>query len=129
MAKQTDNINALKYQTVKDRIKASQELFLKAYKEKACNITMACNTININRTTFYDWLKAYPDFEKACKDIEFGLIEMAESQMLKNIALGKEVSLIFFLCNKAKDRWQNVQRIDHQLPENTKIKYEITHVK
>jgi len=129
MVKKAYKANVLKKQTVHDRIKANQERFLTVYKAKACNITASCEAININRLAYYEWREKYPSFDSRCKECEAGLIDYAETQMLKNIEAGKEVSLIFFLCNKAKDKWQNVSKVTHDVPEGTRIKYEIVHVK
>jgi len=124
-----NNINTLKTDTVKDRIKRNQALFVQEYKNKACNISATCQAVGINRLTFYDWKSKYPEFESQIIELEQGLIDLAETQMLRNIREGKETSLIFFLCNKARDKWQNVQRIEHRLPENTKMTYIIKHAK
>lgn len=97
---------------VQDDIKRRQELFLQIYESKACNISLACKAVNISRPTFYDWCSKYPEFAKRCDEIENGLIDMAESQLYINIRNGKEVSLIFFLCNRRPERWKNVQRIE-----------------
>jgi len=122
-------VHALKKQTVNDRVKASQEAFLTVYKAKACNVTASCEAIKIDRKTYYNWREEYLNFDSRCRECEAGLIDYAETQMLKNIEAGKEVSLIFFLCNKAKDKWQNVSKVTHDVPEGTRIKYEIVHVK
>ena len=89
-----------------------KSLFLSVFKSKACNVTQACEAAKITRTTFYDWKKADPAFTQACDDIEYSLIDFAESNLLKNIQAGKEGAVIFFLCNRAPDRWRNVQRVE-----------------
>jgi transposase-like protein len=125
----TNKTNTLKVDTVKDRIKRQQALFVQEYKLKACNISATCQAIGINRLTFYDWKSKYPEFEIQITELEQGMIDLAETQLFKNIRDGKETSLIFFLCNKARDKWQNVQRIEHKLPTNTKMTYIIKHAK
>lgn len=79
--------------------------FLKLYKQKLCNITATCEANNnMSRSTYHEWLKNDEDFAQECKNIEESLIDFAESQLMKNIKDGKEVSLIFFLKCKGKKR-------------------------
>lgn len=105
------------------------EEFLVAYERSACNVSVACKAIDIERCTFYDWKKKYPKFRKAVEDIEQGIIDMAESQLAINIRNGKETSLFFFLCNRAKARWKNIQQIQHTGSDGEAIKFVIEDLK
>ena len=103
-----------KSDTIKKRTREKQKLFLQLFEHKAANISMTCESIGISRDTYYEWRKKYPKFDQGCKEIEEGLIDFAESQIIINIKNGKETSLIFFLCNKAKHRgWENLNKIQH----------------
>jgi len=59
--------------------------------------------------------------------VEASLIDLAESQLLVNIKKGNIVALIFFLCNRAGDRWQNVNRGEQNggLSGNIKVVVEV----
>ena len=126
---ETSGTTSLKVDTVKERIKRQQALFIQVYKRKACNVSATCEAIGVERHIFSTWKLKYPEFKNACDEIELSLIDIAETQLLKNIKEGKEASLIFYLCNKAPDKWQNVKRIEHRLPGNTKMTYIIKHAK
>lgn len=80
--------------------------FLKAYRQKACNITAACDAVGISRDTFYRWKKG-KRFAQQLKLIEESLIDMAETQLLKNIREGNQRAVEFFLKNRAPDRWKD----------------------
>lgn len=99
-------INALPYSPDK------KEFYMAVYKSKAANASATSEALNISRRTWAEWRKKYPDFNEACEDVEAGLIDFAESQLLKNIKDGKETSLIFFLKNKAPDRWFDRKEFD-----------------
>jgi len=86
-----------------------QELMLEALSNTFFNITEASKQIGMNRKTHYDWLNDSNDYKKACEDIENSFINIAESQLKKNINEGKETSLIFFL--KCKGNYRETQEI------------------
>jgi len=113
--------------TVFARISKNQDLFIEAYKRKACNISLSCEAIKINRLAYYEWRRKYKDFDNRCREVEASLIDLAESQLLVNIKKGNIVALIFFLCNRAGDRWQNVNRGEQNggLSGNIKVVVEV----
>lgn len=78
--------------------------FLKLYSNNLCNVKDTCKELNINRGTYYLWIKNDPLFKEQCDMIQEGLIDLAESQLMTNIKNGKEQSLLFFLRCKGRDR-------------------------
>jgi len=78
-----------------------QKKMIEALEATFYNITEACKMVNISRETHYNWLDKYDEYKKACDDILASRINIAESQLHKNIMEGKETSLIFFLKCKA----------------------------
>lgn len=118
-----------KIDTLKKRSAKQQECFLLAYQAKLCNISEACQAINISRETYYNWLEKYPTFKKQCETIEESLIDIAESALMGNVRAGNTASIIFFLCNRKNDRWQNVQKIQHTGAGDAPLAFEIHHVK
>lgn len=89
-----------------------RDLFVEAYKLQACRISSACKCIKVSRGTFYNWMKDDPEFATKVKDARDELLDLAESQVYKNVLAGKETSLIFLLCNKRPEDWKNIQRVD-----------------
>lgn len=112
-----------KSDTIKKRIEEKQALFLQLFDRKAANISSTCEAIGISRETYYEWRKRYGKFDQACDDIEMSLIDFAESQLLQNIKAGKETSLIFYLCNRAPDRWKNIQKSEIEINKPIRIMY------
>ena len=102
-----------KTDTVEKRIAESKKNFLDAFENVAANISATCKAVGISRETYYDWCKNDEMFAKGCESIKKSLIDIAETQLMINVRKGKEASLFFFLCNRAPDRWKNIQRIEH----------------
>lgn len=84
-----------------------KQLFLDSYLSKACNKSETCKSVGIGRTTFYTWYNTDSVFKEAIDELEVSLVDLAETQLLKNIRAGKETSLIFFLTNRAPERWKH----------------------
>jgi len=91
----------------------NQALFLQAFRAKCANITQACEAAHIDRKTYYEWRKKYPDFDQKCDEVEASLVDIAESALLENIKKGKEASIFFFLCNRVPEKWQSIQKVEH----------------
>lgn len=111
-----------KSDTIKKRQKKQKELFLQEFKKKAGNISATCEAINISRETYYEWKRKDKDFAKRCDEIYQSLIDLAESQLIKNIIAGKETSLFFFLCNRAPEKWKNIQKVEQKFDTSTENK-------
>lgn len=110
--KKNNNSKTDKSDTIKKRIAAQQKQFLEIYyKAKATNIAATCRAVGINRSTYYEWRSKYPEFNEACHEAEEALIDFAESKLIENLQAGREASLFFFLCNRAPERWKNIQHV------------------
>jgi len=68
------------------------------------NIAWVCAQMGIQRRSFKRWQQTDSEFDRACSEIWEGILDAAEVHLQKNISLGKEASLIFFLKTRAKDR-------------------------
>lgn len=70
------------------------------------NITQACKASGVGRRTFAHWRQHDPIFAEIIKSEEFEeqKKDFAEHVLMQNIQNKKEISTIFFLKTKAKDR-------------------------
>jgi hypothetical protein len=84
-----------------------KDIFINIYNEKACNISEACKAIDISRTTYYNWLSTDPVFKKEIQDAEASMIDYVEGQLLTAIKRGNITAMIFFLTNRASDKWKH----------------------
>ncbi len=97
-------------------------LFVQALEQNTGNITEACKAINVHRTTYYNWYKKFPQFAKQCDAVKEGLIDIAESQLHKNVADGNQKAIEFTLINLKKQIYSNRDL----LPVIGTLKVEIT---
>ncbi len=67
-------------------------------------IKPAAKALKVTRMSVYRWINEDPELKEAHEQIREGMIDFAESQLLKNISSGKETSLIFFLKTQGKSR-------------------------
>ena len=82
-----------------------KERLLKALAETQGLIYHACKKAgNISRSTYYRYMREDKEFAKAVKEIQEAQIDYVEGELIKNIARGKETSIIFYLKSKARDR-------------------------
>ena len=78
-------------------------------------VTTACKSVNIARSTFYEWLKDDPVFKKQVEDIGDITLDFAESKLHSQIQDGNTAATIFYLKTKGKKRgYIERQEIEHQ---------------
>jgi hypothetical protein len=78
-------------------------------------VTTACKSVNIARSTFYEWLKDDPEFKKAVDDIGDIALDFAESKLHTQISDSNTAATIFYLKTKGKKRgYIEKQEIEHQ---------------
>ena len=66
------------------------------YEKKAGNLASTASALNIDRTTLWKMRKENPILEERLKAIDEGLIDFAESKLLKAISEGNITGIIFF---------------------------------
>jgi len=87
-----------------NNMNTNKKEFLDAFRRNAGNISDACKTIGIGRTTYYLWMKNDKDFKAEVEAVEESLIDYAESMLMKQIREGNMTGIIFFLKTKGKER-------------------------
>ena len=80
--------------------------FIQSYKDSFGNITVATKNIGVTRQTYYDWIKADPEFKAAIDAIEPDelIVDFAENALMKKISKGDTTAIIFTLKTKGKKR-------------------------
>jgi hypothetical protein len=101
---------------------AKKKKFIEAYKLNMCNVTDSCKAINISRPAYYKWIKKDKDFQEAIDEAQEETMDWAESQLKRNIERGKEASLFFFMVNRGKGQWVNIQKVEHSPDAGTTAK-------
>ena len=87
-----------------ERTTKAKETFLSLFYKNFCNIYETCKSVNICRSTYYDWMEKDEEFKKSVSELQEGLIDMSESQLLKLIESKHPTAIIFHLKTKGKER-------------------------
>ena len=81
-----------------------KESMLQALEKSLGVVTVACNSADVPRSTYYKWMKEDEEFYKSVKEIENVALDFGESQLHKQIGEGSTSATIFFLKTKGKKR-------------------------
>lgn len=104
---------------VRKRLTKRQKDFVEAYRKQASNISRACEKVGINRSTYHRWYKTNATLKEAVDEINESMIDFAESMLYKNMKIGKETSIIFYLKTRGKSRgYVEKQEIDLSVSEH-----------
>lgn len=97
---------------------------LEALEKSLGIVTVACKTVGVGRTTYYEWYNTDNDFKDAVDDLQNVALDFAESQLHKQIAANSTAATIFYLKTKGKKRGyierQEITGVDG-LPNNFQI--------
>jgi hypothetical protein len=107
----------------KDAAKEQRKLrFLELFEGAGCNISHTCKALGITRQTYLNWMKDDASFATSVVDLKQGLIDFAESMLMKKIKEGDNTATIFFLKCQAKDRGY-IERLEHSGPNGSPISH------
>ena len=92
---------------------------LKALENSLGVVTVACKQADIQRSTYYKWLKEDVEFAKEVREIENIALDFAESQLHSQMKDGSTSATIFYLKTKGKKRgYVERQELDVSTGEN-----------
>ncbi len=101
-----------------------KEDFLQLLEKNLGVISPTCRQLNMERQTYYNWIKKDSEFAQKCKEIQEVAVDFVESKLFENIANGDTTSIIFFLKTKAKHRGYN-EKSTLNIEADKEIKIEI----
>lgn len=81
-----------------------KEVFLEAYVDAMCNVSLACNNCKISQSIVYLWRKEDPEFLKRMEDLLEVRIDFYENALDKQAQKGNIAAIAFFLKCRAKNR-------------------------
>ena len=81
-----------------------KQRFVEEFFNKAGNISELCKAVGIHRSTYYEWMNKDEKFNAKINAEREGLIDFAESKLIKLIDEKNVTAIIFFLKTRAKDR-------------------------
>ncbi len=77
---------------------------LAAMKKTLGNVSQSCKLVNIQRSTYYRWMKDDKKWGAKVVDVEEYTFDFVESQLMKQIQDGNTAMIIFFAKTKMKNR-------------------------
>lgn len=81
----------------------------------------SCDLSNISHATYYKWIATDSKFKTAIEKAKDSRIQIAEDSLLEQVKKGNPTSTIFFLCNRAPDRWRNILKNENEKAINFNI--------
>ena len=85
-------------------------LVLKAIAEGTTR-TAAMEAVGLHRSALSHTMKRDPEFAALVEAAEMPVHEAVESALLKSALSGNVTAQIFYLCNRAKERWTHVNQV------------------
>ena len=85
-------------------------LVLKAI-AKGTTRTAAMEAVGLHRSALSHTMKRDPEFAQLVEAAEMPVHEAVESSLLKSAMSGNVTAQIFYLCNRAKERWTHVNQV------------------
>ena len=80
---------------------------------KGSSLVKACKGADVDVSTFWRWRQASKELEKKVEAIMDSRIQIVEDALFANAAKGNVTAQIFFLQNRAPDRWQDKRHFEH----------------
>ena len=77
-------------------------------------VSSACQIVNINRSTHYNWIKEDDEYKQAVEDISEMAIDFAESKLFNQIKDENTTATIFYLKTKGKKRGY-IERVEQDI--------------
>lgn len=97
-------------------------------------VSMACRSVELDRSTHYKWMKEDEEYRAAIDDIDSIVLDFAEHQLHKKIKQGNTAAIMFFLARKGKGRGYGVKDLEDvevddleekvivMIPDNNRLK-------
>lgn len=79
---------------------------------KGASITRACQAAGLDFSGLWRIRKKYPEVEEAIEFVLESRIAIVEDALYKRAVEGNVTAQIFWLCNRAPDRWKNIQHVE-----------------
>ena len=107
--------------------KIRKKAFIETFKKTFGNVSQTCKVLDMDRSTYYKWLKEDEDFKIEVESVEPKelFLDFTESKLVEKINTGDTTAIIFTLKTKGKSRgYIERKEIEHQGGiENTLIEW------
>jgi len=73
----------------------------------------SCVAAGIGRQSYYEWMHRDAGFNKASFEAQNSRVAVVEDALMTTAIGGNITALIFWLCNRAPDRWKSINNTTH----------------
>ena len=87
-----------------EQVEHSKKALLAALEKSLGVVTTACKSVNIGRTTFYNYYNEDPEFKAAVDELENVSLDFAESTLYGLMRDKNPAAVIFYLKTKGRKR-------------------------
>jgi len=97
--------------------KIRKKAFIETFKKTFGNVSQTCKVLELDRSTYYKWLKEDEDFKNEIETVEPKelFLDFTESKLVEKINTGDTTAIIFTLKTKGKSRgYIERKEIEHQ---------------
>jgi len=77
------------------------------------SMAKACSDAGVDVVTLWRWRHKYPIIDEVIKICLHGRNMVVEDSLYRQCIKGNVGAIVFWLCNRAKDDWKNVQKVEH----------------
>lgn len=105
-----------------DKNKLKKQTLIKSI-ASAASITDACKGAKCSRESYYKWCREDKKFKRAIDTAKDSRVQAVEGALFKSALDGNITAQIFFLCNRAKNNWESINKVEHfgNLDHNVKV--------
>jgi hypothetical protein len=82
------------------RTTLAKKKFLEIWKKSTGVISVSCAKAEIDRKTYYNWLKEDPEFAEAVKEVEDTRLDVAEEILFEKVFIEKDKNLLKFYLER-----------------------------
>jgi len=108
-----------------NKTQQNKKALLKALQKNMGIVTKACEMVDLNRWTFYDYYKKDKQFAEDVDSMQDYVLDFAESKLFENIEEKKEASIFFYLKCKGKKRgYIERQEVVNNQAESSEFNYD-----
>lgn len=105
-----------KVETIETRNRQKEAFLLSL--EKGASITDSCEAAHVSRATIWRWRKRSKGFNNKTLSIIDSRTQSVEDALYSSALKGNVIAQIFWLKNRASDRWKDVKEVAGSLELN-----------
>lgn len=92
------------HQTILHKTHNNKKDFLERFKATRGNVSLACESANIGRRTYYDWIESDPEFKNKVWELDESFKDYLVGSMWEDVDKGVTTMKIFMAKSILKER-------------------------